>query len=159
MSTKNPQSVVGSVSTFTSLSESGTAQEVLHLPVSLAALGTENHFPPPVLEAADLSNWMRAGYFILDSMCIAQIPRNADDLPLDQNASEVTDVVAMADSLNVYYPVNREQAVCVSWSYPTDEWAAKYVDCRVQNGTIKLESLDSDGTRVWSISPDVVTEE
>jgi hypothetical protein len=154
MSTENATSVVGTVSTFTSISESGAAREVLHLPVSLAALGSENQFPPPQLGENDLSNWMRSGYFILDSMCIAQIPRNASDLPLDQNASEVTDVVHTDGQLDVYYPVNREQAVCVSWSYLTDEWSATYVDCRIQNGCVKPESLDTPGTRVWSIVPD-----
>jgi hypothetical protein len=149
---------IGNVSTYTFRNADGKATEVLLIPLDCTELGRDNAYPPPELAADGFSNWVRSGYFFMNGDAIAQLPRNASDLPLDQSASQVTDVVARDDVLEVYYPVNREKVVRLVWTYREDEWRAEYADCRVKDGSVHPDDFEDDATVVWSINPEKYTD-
>lgn len=152
------KSPIGNVSTYTYHNPQGKTSEVLLIPLSREELGADNSFPPPTLMENNLSNWVRSGYFFMDNDVIAQLPRNAEDLPLDQNASQVTDVVHQAGNIKAYYPVNREQAVCITWDYLLDEWTAEYEECSLQDAGIAPSFFGDDASMVWSIDPEKYTD-
>lgn len=158
MSQMDQSTPIGNVSTYTFRTADGNATEVLLIPLTQSELGRDASYPPPELDADKFSNWVRSGYFFMNGECIAQLPRNASDLPLDQNASQVTDVVYRNGVLDVYYPVNQQKAVRLQWDYTKDSWSAEYIDCTLDDGTVDVTKLADSGNLVWSINTDKYTE-
>jgi len=150
----NESSPVGNVTTYTYLDNQDNAHEVVLLPLDRSLIGIENSYPPPNIEDNNLSIWLRKGYFFLGDNVLVEIPRNASELPLEQEADQITDIIYSDKTIAAYYPVSPSKAVCLKWEYTLDNWSAEYTDCEISNGAIDPESLATSGTIVWSINPE-----
>lgn len=145
------------VETYTYPAENDSPLEVVLVGFVADEVGIENTFEPPGFHREHITTWLRERYFFLNGKVFAQVPRRIQEYPKvvrDNFAGEsafVTDVTIEGRDIKIYYIVDDENAVCLTWNTAEDHWSMESVSQPSTNGNIDEDAGEAaTSSLVWS---------
>lgn len=155
METKK-ENIIHDVYTYTYTDEATNPMEVLLVGVINEKLGLGNGLNPNGFKREHITTWLRQRYFFTGDVVYAQIPRKIRNFPdaarkqFNADSSFASDVAIKESEIQIYYPKNETESVCLIWDTSVDQWSMTEVTQPSDKENVDIERGHAASARtIW----------